>query len=71
MPNETKGPFDILVTDGVPSGALTNVGAAWPTPKGAGCRFTLKVGLPTAAQVLILPSRSQSAKPQAPAADEE
>jgi hypothetical protein len=66
MTNETNRPFDILVTDGVPAGKLTNVGTAWPTAKGAGYRFTLKVGLPAGAQVLILPSRSPGRKPEAP-----
>ena len=67
MNQETARPFDILVTDGKPNSKLTNVGTAWPTPKGTGYRFTLKVGLPEGAQILILPSRPRAVQPDSEA----
>jgi hypothetical protein len=60
MNQETTRSYDILVKDGTPNGKLINVGTATPTSKGSGYRFTLKVGLPEGAQVLILPSRPKT-----------
>ena len=59
MTTENQTIYDVLVTDGQPNGKLTKVGTAFPTPKGAGYRFTLKANLAEGAQLLILPSRSR------------
>ena len=62
MTNETKS-YDILVCDAQPNSKVAKIGTAYPTPKGAGYRFTLKTDLSAGWQVLILPSRSWEGKP--------
>jgi hypothetical protein len=55
----TETIFDVLLSDGKPKGRLTIVGTAYPTPKGAGYRFTLKATISEGAQLVLLPSRSR------------
>ena len=65
MNTETNNVFDVLVSNPEPNSRLTKVGTAYPTEKGAGYRFTLKVGLAEGARVVILPSRSRPATTEA------
>lgn len=55
MTNETKR-FDVLLSEGE-NKKLKQVATAYPTPKGAGWRFTLKTALPEGAQIVVLPSK--------------
>jgi len=64
----TETIFDVLLSDGQPKGRLTKVATAYPTPKGAGYRFTLKTNLAEGAQIVLLPSRSKGQAPE-PAED--
>jgi len=64
MNHETAGPYDILVSDCTPSGKLTNIGTAWPTPKGAGCRPAHRITRPEGAQLLVLADRRRAAPSQ-------
>lgn len=69
MTQETNPTYDVCLADPVPNGRLKNIGRAYPTLKGTGIRFTLKVALAEGAQLVLLPSRSRADTP--PAGDDQ